>query len=429
MESKKNIGIWIRVSTDMQVKDDSPEHHEQRARMYAEAKGWNVITVYRLEAMSGKSVMNYAETKRMLKDIHDGIISGLIFSKLARLTRNTKELLEFSDIFRGYNADLISLGESIDTSTPAGRMFYTMIAAMAQWEREEIAERVKASIPIRVKMGKPLSGSTPYGYTWVNKEFVIDPQTAPVRKLMYEIFLKTKRKKTTAKELNSLGYRTNTGKEFTNTTIGRLLRDPSAKGIRRANYTTGDGTISILKPQSEWLEIPCPPLVSEEMWEACNKILDDQKFNRIPMSKKTVHLLAGFVMCACGNKMYVFNEAPVYKCKKCRRKIDVSDIDDKEGLLKQQHSELAKLKKRLAEMIDLRLDGELSKDRFKELYTPLEEQMQQIETQLPELEAEVDFLKIQYLSAGTVLQEAKDLYNNWDQLPFPERRSIVETIT
>ena len=54
METKKNVGICIRVSTDMQVQDESPEHHEKRARNYAEAKGWNVITVYRLDALSGK---------------------------------------------------------------------------------------------------------------------------------------------------------------------------------------------------------------------------------------------------------------------------------------------------------------------------------------------------------------------------------------
>ena len=120
----KPIGIWIRVSTEDQAHGDSPEHHEKRARFYAQAKDWNVCEVYRLEAVSGKSVMEHPEAKRMLQDIRAGRIEALIFSKLARLARNTKELLEFADIFRESGADLISLQESIDTSTPAGRLFY-----------------------------------------------------------------------------------------------------------------------------------------------------------------------------------------------------------------------------------------------------------------------------------------------------------------
>src|SRR5690606_33304028 len=100
METSKAVGAWIRVSTDFQVKDDSPEHHERRARMYAESKAWTIKEVYRLEAVSGKSVMEHPEAKRMLRDIRDKKITGLIFSKLARLARNTKELLEFSEIFR-----------------------------------------------------------------------------------------------------------------------------------------------------------------------------------------------------------------------------------------------------------------------------------------------------------------------------------------
>src|SRR3954469_24954596 len=112
MEPTKSVGIWIRVSTEDQAKGESPEHHEKRARLYAEAKGWEVKVVYHLEAVSGKSVMEHPEAKKMLKDIRSGTITGLVFSKLARLARNTRELLDFSDIFRTCNADLISLQES-----------------------------------------------------------------------------------------------------------------------------------------------------------------------------------------------------------------------------------------------------------------------------------------------------------------------------
>ena len=96
------------MSSEDQVRGESPEHHERRARLYAEAKGWRVVEVYRLDAVSGKTVKETPEAKRMLADIENGHITGLIFSKLARLARNTKELLEFSEIFRECDADLIS---------------------------------------------------------------------------------------------------------------------------------------------------------------------------------------------------------------------------------------------------------------------------------------------------------------------------------
>src|SRR5262245_56526478 len=105
----KRVGIWIRVSTEDKVRGESPETHERRAGVYVEAKGWTVVEVYRLDAVSGKNVKETPEARKMLADIKEGQISGLIFSKLARLARNTKELLEFAELFRDAGADLISL--------------------------------------------------------------------------------------------------------------------------------------------------------------------------------------------------------------------------------------------------------------------------------------------------------------------------------
>ncbi len=174
--------------------------------------------------------MEHPETKRMLKDVRSGEINGLVFSKLSRLARSTKELLELADIFKSAKANLVSISENIDTSTPSGMLFFTVISAMAEWEREEISNRVSSSIPIRAKLGKPLGGQAIFGYSWRNKEYVINESEAPIRKLICEIFLRTRRKKTTADELNKLGYCTRKGALFSDTTVTRLLRDTTAKG-------------------------------------------------------------------------------------------------------------------------------------------------------------------------------------------------------
>jgi hypothetical protein len=59
----KSIGIWIRVSTEDQAQGESPLHHEKRARLYAEARGWHVATLYDLSGVSGKTVMEHPEAK------------------------------------------------------------------------------------------------------------------------------------------------------------------------------------------------------------------------------------------------------------------------------------------------------------------------------------------------------------------------------
>ncbi len=456
-DATKPVGIWIRVSTEDQARGESPEHHEKRARMYAEAKGWDVVVVYHLEAVSGKSVMGHPETKKMLDDIKSKRISGLIFSKLARLARNTRELLEFSDIFRANNTDLISLQESIDTSSPAGRLFYTMIAAMAQWEREEISERVAASVPIRAKLGKSLGGAAPFGYQWQDKLLMPNPAEAPIRRRIYELFLEHRRKKTVARLLNEAGHRTRNGSAFSDTTITRLLRDPTAKGLRRANYTKslGEKKHWRFKPESDWIFGEIEAIVPEDLWTQCNQILDEQLESH-PLARPGVQLFTGILKCSCGQKMYVPSWSPKYSCRKCRRKIlceaieDIyrsqlgrlspqilaahfSDedkaIEDQEALLQSLQKGQEALSREMERLYRSFQAEETDGKTFGKLYPKLEARLDQLTDESAKLQGQIDAARISRLSAEEVVDQAADLANHWPNLPLEDRRRIVEMIT
>ncbi len=457
---KKRVGIWIRVSTEDQAKGESPEHHEARARMYAEVKGWEVVEIYHLEAVSGKAVLHHPEAEKMLRDVSKGKITGLIFSKIARLARNTRELLQIADIFREYNADLISLQESIDTSSPAGRFFYTLLSAMAQWEREEIADRISASIPIRAKLGKPLGGAAQFGYKWENKKLVINEEEATVRRLIYDLFLEHKRRKTVASILNERGYRTRGNAKFSDTTITRLLEDPTAKGIRRANYSvsTGENKHWTYKNKSEWVFHECPAIISEEKWDRVQAIMAEQsKARKQPLNRKT-HIFTGYITCICGAKMYLSSDSSKYTCSKCKNKIHKDDIEeifhqqltnyiisknsltdfivesestikDKEKQIKTLSKEAQKIKQMLDNLLELHLKKQIATEGFGDQYNPLFEQKKQIEKQIPVIEGEILALKQNEENSKYIFSEAKNLYNQWKTFSQEKKRDLVESIT
>jgi site-specific DNA recombinase len=454
----KPVGIWIRVSTEDQAQGDSPEHHEERARSYAKSRGWQVKEVYDLAGQSGKSVMQHSEAKRMMKDIERGHVTGLVFSKLARLSRNRRELEDFSDFFNKHEADLISLSEAIDTSTAGGRMFFHLLGVFAQWEREEITERVNASVLTRAKLGKSINGSAPYGYEWKDRKLVIKPEEALVRRQAYELFLQHRRKGVVATLLNAKGYRTRNGNIWRDTSILRILDESSAKGVYLFNTKRQTGNWKFeSKPENEWGKVECAPIVSEDLWNQVNQIIEEQLKSWKKPGKTPVYLFSGLAHCSCGAKMYVRAGSPKYVCRKCCNKIPITDLEnivkgelkqffgqrdrvsqhlkeadrnlsDKTAALEAHRREIQKVRDEMARTHRLYLDGGITTQGFGEFYKPAEERLNQLRAELPRLEADVDLLKVNKLSTDDVVHESATLHERWPSMASDDRRKVVEAL-
>lgn len=444
----------------MQVEKESHVLHEVRASAFAESRNWTIAKVYRLEGMSGKSIMEYDETKQMLHDIKTGVISGIIFSKIARLARNTRELIEIAELFQEYDADLISMDMSIDTSTPMGRHFFRMMSSMAEWEREVITDRIKASVKTRAELGKTLGGKAPFGYTYVNKKLQIHKDESPIRKLMFELFIQQRRLKAVARTLNEKGYRTRANKPFSGTTVKRLLTDPVAKGIQILNRQKVVNGKILDKPKEEWSFHKVDAIVSEEVWDTVNNIINKQKEERTQPLNRLVQLFTGFIYCKCGGQMRTRSNSKSYRCikKDCQNSINKQDMEavfrnelynysvskeeidkyldtiknvvsDKELQMMSLKKEKVSLESKIDSIINLHAEGQIQTNAFKKHHEKPYNRLQQVEKTLAELDGEVTAYSHQEYSTQIMFDEAKNLYERWKSFSDEEKRNIVEIIT
>lgn len=458
-----NVGLFIRVSTLDQVHNtDSVEIHIERGTLYAKSKGWNVVKIYDLAGVSGKSTIKHKNTLQMFDDIRSQKVQGIIISSLSRLARNTSELLEYSHFFEEHNASLISINESLDTSTSGGKFFYTLLSALSTYEREITYERQIASLNHRRKQGKFTGGMVSYGYTIVDAEVVINEKEAPIRRLIYDLFLEHRRMSTVAKELNGRGYVTRKNKPWSDVTVRRLLKNTDAKGIRRCNYREplSKDNPSGLKPQSEWQYLPCPVLITEEKWEEVNAIIRDQEKGSVlkqPLNKRT-NLFTGYLKCEKGHPMSIQSKSMRYTCKKCKYGIGKDDLEEvfltrlkqflisdeelseynqsnaqelqlKKDEIEFSENELKKLEKKLEKLVDLNIQGEIPTKGFKKHYEPIYVRKENLEVTIKDLKKELELVEQAKSSFDTIATKSLDFYNNWETLDRGEKRFIVETIT
>lgn len=167
--------IYTRVSTDEQAKQGtSLETQEAGCRALAQAYGHPVSEVLVDDGYSAAvlkqrgrraldAFLKRPAAKRLLELIEKGAIGGVIIWKLARLVRNTRQLLEVLELMADRDIAFVSVNDRIDTGSAMGRMILTVMGAVDQLESEQISERVIAVLDYMRSKGRWAGGVVPAG--------------------------------------------------------------------------------------------------------------------------------------------------------------------------------------------------------------------------------------------------------------------------
>jgi site-specific DNA recombinase len=156
-----NVYLVKRTSTSHQ--DFSISAQDAALRKWAEAHGHTVIDESVEIGVSGaKKLTKRSKTMKILNQIKKNDI--LAVYSLSRLSRSLADLIVHAEILEKKGGNLVSLTEAIDTSSPAGRLFFHMLGALGQFERELVASRVKFGLDHKRSKGEKLGGSLAYGY-------------------------------------------------------------------------------------------------------------------------------------------------------------------------------------------------------------------------------------------------------------------------
>ena len=188
-----------------------------------------------------------------------------------------------------------------------------------------VAQSKSPSMPAK----KRSSGAAPpYGFQRdENGGLRHDPKCAPIRTLIFELFRASWNQTEVAKKLNAMGHRTRTGAEWTGVQVRRALDCPSAIGRYVTNKTTRDSSgKQIDRPESQWTVIDCPPLVSQETWDAVQAFL--QSGDSLPIhTERATHTFTGLIRCACGGKMQIASPSTDYRCPNCKAKFPAAELE------------------------------------------------------------------------------------------------------
>ncbi|EZR76792.1 hypothetical protein W778_02254 [Staphylococcus aureus VET1103S] len=316
--NKKRIGLYARVSTEMQTDGYSIQGQLNQLKDYCQFQGYEVVDEYTDRGISGKTTQR-PELQRMLKDANDGKLDCIMVYKTNRLARNTSDLLTIVEELYKINVEFFSLTEKIEIASSTGKLMLQILASFSEFERNTIVENVYNGQRQRAIEGY-YQGNLPLGYDKVpdsKKELMINQHEANIVKYIFESYAKGHGYRKIANALNHKGYVTKKGKPFSISSITYIISNPFYIGkIQFAKYRHwSDKRRKGLNEEPIIADGKHAPIIDKALW-------DKVQFKRQESRKKPqVHgkgtnLLTGIVKCPspkCGAAMAASNTTNTLK--------------------------------------------------------------------------------------------------------------------
>ena len=452
MKKKTRCYIYTRVSTAIQVDGYSLDAQKDKLRKYAEFQDMEIVGEYSDEGHSGKNIKGRQEFMRMLNDIEDckdGVDFVLVF-KLSRFGRNAADVLSSLQLMQDYGVNLICVEDGIDSSKEAGKLLISIIAAVAEMERENIRVQTMAGREQKAREGKWNGGFAPYGYKLENGELVIAEDEVEIIQMIFDRYIHTNDGiNGVANYLNNHGYtkklrQNGTIPGFSSSFIKKIIDNPVymgkiAYGRRRTEKKTGTRNETHVVEQ---LEFPVyegihEAIISEEDWNLAQEKRSKNNYRREKIhDPEHAHILSGILKCPCCGKGMYGNIAKAgrkdkktryyYYCKntvnatghKCtfRCNIEQSQIDDVLAKLITAMAREGKFKDAIQDRIGATVDTSDLEKQLSVLNANLH-QAETIKTRLEQQMDNLDVTDIHYDKKNSDLQRRLDTqYDKIDEV-------------
>ena len=214
---------YIRVSTEEQATDGvSLEAQKAKVAAWADLNGYELAEVFVDAGISGTKTDRLGLTQALAAVGKD---DALVVYSLSRLSRSTKHTIEISERLAKVGADLVSISEKIDTTSAAGRMVFRMMAVLAEFERDQLAERTATAMQHKKAKGERV-GAIPYGKTLADDgvalvEVPVEQEVIAEARKLHAAGISLRK---IALILAEKGFRSRNGKVFAATQIQRMVQ-------------------------------------------------------------------------------------------------------------------------------------------------------------------------------------------------------------